>query len=207
MSDEKEIKATKNGAGMALGMGMMMKQAQAYYATPRPERGDFHNTINAQDDNFTKEEIQKYYDKIMACEELIKIELDWVKEIWQKINTADLIPSEVYLNSHSGDIHTDALIPDQYTIIVHLTPDMEPEDGGTIEFWTPNITDEVRAIATETPFGLEQQQEHKKDIVKSYWPKPGRVTIFDARIPHVIRELTTTSKKTRVSLVFKCTNL
>ena len=40
------------------------------------------------------------------------------------------------------------------------------------------------------------------NIVKSYWPKAGRVVVFDARIPHVARAVE--SDKFRVSLVFKC---
>ena len=31
---------------------------------------------------------------------------------------------------------------------------MKPEDGGSIEFWTPNLTDEQRAMAVQTPYGL-----------------------------------------------------
>ena len=204
MSKDGEIKATKNGVGMALGMSMFMKQAQAFYAKgPRSELGDFHNTINAQDDHFTEEEIQKYYNKAIEDNEQ-----DWVKEVWERISTPDLKLLSVNLNSlkagESNDIQIDGLTPNLYTIIVYLTPDMQPEDGGTVEFWTPNLTDEIKAAAIDTPFGLQQEQEDKKDIIRAYSPKPGRVIIFDARIPHIARALTSTSKKTRISLVFKC---
>jgi|TARA_R110002153_G_scaffold224512_1_gene377187 hypothetical protein len=204
MSKDGKIKATKNGAGMALGMSMFIKQAQAFYAKgPRSELGDFHNTINAQDDHFTEEEIQKYYNKAIEDNEQ-----DWVKEVWERISTPDLKLLSVNLNSlkagESNDIQIDGLIPNLYTIIVYLTPDMQPEDGGTVEFWTPNLTDEIKAAAIDTPFGLQQEQEDKKDIIRAYSPKPGRVIIFDARIPHIARALTSTSKKTRISLVFKC---
>ena len=204
MSKDGKIKATKNGAGMALGMSMFIKQAQAFYAKgPRSELGDFHNTINAQDDHFTEEEIQKYYNKAIEDNEQ-----DWVKEVWERISTPDLKLLSVNLNSlkagESNDIQIDGLTPNLYTIIVYLTPDMQPEDGGTVEFWTPNLTDEIKAAAIDTPFGLQQEREDKKDIIRAYSPKPGRVIIFDARIPHVARALTPTSKKTRISLVFKC---
>ena len=43
----------------------------------------------------------------------------------------------------------------------------------------------------------------QKTIVKSYWPRAGRVVLFDARIPHVARAVET--DKFRVSLVFKGT--
>ena len=204
MSKDGKIKATKNGAGMALGMSMFIKQAQAFYAKgPRSELGDFHNTINAQDDHFTEEEIQKYYNKAIEDNEQ-----DWVKEVWERISTPDLKLLSVNLNSlkagESNDIQIDGFTPNLYTIIVYLTPDMQPEDGGTVEFWTPNLTDEIKAAAIDTPFGLQQEQEDKKDIIRAYSPKPGRVIIFDARIPHIARALTSTSKKTRISLVFKC---
>ena len=204
MSKNGKIKATKNGAGMALGMSMFIKQAQAFYAKgPRSELGDFHNTINAQDDHFTEEEIQKYYNKAIEDNEQ-----DWVKEVWERISTPDLKLLSVNLNSlkagESNDIQIDGLTPNLYTIIVYLTPDMQPEDGGTVEFWTPNLTDEIKAAAIDTPFGLQQEREDKKDIIRAYSPKPGRVIIFDARIPHIARALTSTSKKTRISLVFKC---
>jgi hypothetical protein len=204
MSKDGKIKATKNGAGMALGMSMFIKQAQAFYAKgPRSELGDFHNTINAQDDHFTEEEIQKYYNKAIEDNEQ-----DWVKEVWERISTPDLKLLSVNLNSlkagESNDIQIDGLTPNLYTIIVYLTPDMQPEDGGTVEFWTPNLTDEIKAAAIDTPFGLQQEREDKKDIIRAYSPKPGRVIIFDARIPHIARALTSTSKKTRISLVFKC---
>ena len=39
--------------------------------------------------------------------------------------------------------------------------------------------------------------------MKSYWPRAGRVVLFDGRIPHVARAVET--DKFRVSLVFKGT--
>ena len=118
MSKDGKIKATKNGAGMALGMSMFIKQAQAFYAKgPRSELGDFHNTINAQDDHFTEEEIQKYYNKAIEDNEQ-----DWVKEVWERISASDLKLLSVNLNSlkagESNDIQIDGLTPNLYTIIV-----------------------------------------------------------------------------------------
>ena len=131
-----------------------------------------------------------------------EIEQDWVKEVWDKVNPGlDLIRH--YLNGHyggqSGGIHVDGWTGDQYTVIVYLTPDWRPEDGGTIEFWTPNLTDEMQALAVNTPYGFSGSPE--MNIVKSYWPKAGRVVVFDARIPHVARSVE--GDKFRVSLVFK----
>ena len=132
------------------------------------------------------------------------IEQDWVKEIWDQVNPGMKLLRH-YLNGHSkgqsGGIHVDGWTNNQYTVIVYLTPDMQPEDGGSLELWTPNLNDEVRAIAVNTPFGFTGSDE--KNILKSYWPKAGRVVVFDARIPHVARSVE--SDKFRVSLVFKGT--
>ena len=139
------------------------------------------------------------YDKINY-----EIEQPWVKEIWDKINPG-LKLIRHYLNGHKqhqpGGIHIDGWTDDQYTVIIYLTPDWQPEDGGSIEFWTPNLTDEMRATAQGTPWGLEG--EAGKDILRAYWPEAGRVIVFDARIPHVARAVET--DKFRVSLVFKGT--
>ena len=43
----------------------------------------------------------------------------------------------------------------------------------------------MRAMAVNTPYGFSGSPE--MNIVKSYWPKAGRVVVFDARIPHVAR--------------------
>ena len=133
-----------------------------------------------------------------------EIEQDWVKEIWDKVDPENVKLLRHYLNGHhanqSGGIHLDGWTGDQYTVIVYLTPDWTPDDGGSIEFWTPNLTDEMRAMAVNTPYGFSGSSE--MNIVKSYWPKPGRVVVFDARIPHVARAVE--GDKFRVSLVFKC---
>ena len=133
-----------------------------------------------------------------------EIEQPWVKEIWDKVNPGVKLLRH-YLNGHgknqSGGIHVDGWTEGQYTIIVYLTPDWQPEDGGSIEFWTPNLTDEMRAAAHDTPWGLEG--EAGKDILRAYYPEAGRVVVFDARIPHVARAVET--DKFRVSLVFKGT--
>jgi len=132
-----------------------------------------------------------------------EIEQDWVKEIWDKVNPGAKLLRH-YLNGHhagqSGGIHIDGWTGDQYTVIVYLTPDWRPEDGGSIEFWTPNLNDEMKAMAINTPYGLNGNPN--MNIVKSYWPRAGRVVVFDARIPHVARAVE--GDKFRVSLVFKC---
>ena len=133
-----------------------------------------------------------------------EIEQDWVREIWDKVDPEGVKLLRHYLNGHhanqSGGIHLDGWTGDQYTVIVYLTPGWTPDDGGSIEFWTPNLTDEMRAMAVNTPYGFSGSDQ--PNIVKSFWPKAGRVVIFDARIPHVARAVE--GDKFRVSLVFKC---
>ena len=130
-----------------------------------------------------------------------KIEQPWVQEIWDKVNPGCVLLKH-YLNGH-GKNQSDSIDAGvkegQYTIIVYLTPDMKPGDGGTLEFWTPNLTDEMRAAAWGTPWGLDG--EAGKDILRSYSPEAGRVVVFDSRIPHVQRSVET--DKFSVSLVFK----
>jgi hypothetical protein len=137
-----------------------------------------------------------------------EIEQDWVQEIWDNINPG-LKLIRHYLNGHgpnqSGGIHVDGWTGNQYTVIVYLTPDMTPEDGGSLEVWTPNITDEMKAMALNTPFGFGRPRENDVQISKSYWPKPGRYVVLDARLPHVARAVE--NDKFRVSLVFKGTIL
>jgi hypothetical protein len=138
-----------------------------------------------------------------------EIEQDWVQEIWDNINPG-LKLIRHYLNGHgpnqSGGIHIDGWTGNQYTVIVYLTPDMTPEDGGSLEVWTPNITEEMKAIAFNTPFGFGREKETDVQISKSYWPKPGRYVVLDARLPHVARAVECPNKF-RVSLVFKGTTL
>jgi len=177
--------------------------------------GDFHQVIQASDDTIPEEDIKRYHDialDLLANKGRVhlgsgEIEQDWVKEIWDKVDPGNVKLLRHYLNGHhanqSGGIHLDGWTANQYTVIVYLTPDWKPEDGGSIEFWTPNLTDEMRAMAVNTPYGFSGSDA--KNIVKSYWPRAGRVVLFDGRIPHVARAVET--DKFRVSLVFKCRKL
>ena len=138
------------------------------------------------------------------------IEQDWVQEIWDEVNPSPgkgaCVLHRHYLNGHSagqsGGIHVDAWTGNQYTVIVYLTPDWRPEDGGSLELWTPNLNDEQRAMAINTPYGFGKGRVPEMNIIKSYWPRTGRVVVFDSRLPRVARSVE--GDKFRVSLVFKC---
>ena len=69
-----------------------------------------------------------------------------------------------------------------------------------IEFWTPNLTEEMKAMAINTPYGLNGDENI--NIVKSCWPKTGRVVVFDARIPYILRSVENEMLE-NVSIVFK----
>ena len=179
----------------AYGTAMALNWQDGWYSTPEMKKeaktpGYKHIHLGGSDTEETDYEIEQ----------------DWVKSIWDKVDPGVKLLRH-YLNGHhagqSGGIHIDGWTGDQYTVIVYLTPDWTPDDGGSIEFWTPNLTDEMRALAVNTPYGFSGSPE--MNIVKSYWPKAGRVVVFDARIPHVARAVE--GDKFRVSLVFKCRKL
>ena len=177
--------------------------------------GDYHQIIQASDGTIPEEDIKRYYEAAMAIKTFYiesdeprdlgdEIKHDWIQEIWDQVNPG-LKLIRHYLNGHhkhqSSGIHMDSWTGNQYTVIVYLTPDWHPDDGGTIEFWTPNLTDKMRALAINTPYGFGGSPD--MNIIKSYWPRAGRVIVFDARIPHVERAVET--DKFKVSLVFKGT--
>ena len=178
---------------------------------------NFTSQIQSSCGTIPAEDIKRYYDIAMAYDIAIykhillggsdtqkfgyKIEQPWVQEIWDKVNPGCVLLKH-YLNGH-GKNQSDSIDAGvkegEYIIIVYLTPDMKPGDGGTLEFWTPNLTDEMRAAAWGTPWGLDG--EAGKDILRSYSPEAGRVVVFDSRIPHVQRSVET--DKFSISLVFK----
>ena len=133
----------------------------------------------------------------------------WVQSVWSKLNDHNkgMKLLRVYLNGHTagqpGGIHVDGWTPDQYTFIYYANPDMKPEDAGELILWTPNLNEEQRMISFDTPYAMQLHPE----ILRTVWPRAGRVLMFDARIPHVARGLNSNSKKLRVSLVFKATKI
>ena len=72
----------------------------------------------------------------------------------------------VTTNINLINIHIDELIADQYTAIVYLTPDQQPEDE-IDRVLTPNLNDEQRTMSINTPYKFPQKNA-ERNIIKSY---------------------------------------
>jgi len=171
---------------------------------------DWTGRFNLNDGAFTPEELKNYYEfALKGPSSAYKDQTDlgpiikdfWIQEIWDKINPGVELLSH-YLESGPLDIDND-WTGNQYTTILYLTPDMKPEDGGSLELWTPNLTDKMKAMACNTLYTFDAEQEYAIDIQKSYWPRTGRYVVFDSRIPRLTRA--PENDKTSLRIVFKGT--
>ena len=170
------------------------------------------------DNLFTPEEIEKYYDKAMDMKLNEandfpdglgpEIKHDWIQEIWDRVNPGiKILSHSINTNNDSSWLpkwQINSWTGNEYTVIVYLTPDMQPEDGGALELWTPNLNDKMKAMACNTLYTFDAEQEYNQDILYSFWPMPGRQVVFDSRIPYIARPVN--GDKTCVSLVFKGTS-
>ena len=110
---------------------------------------------------FSSEEIEKYYDKAidMKLNEAndfpdglgSEIKHDWIQEVWDRVNPGVKILSHRVNNNNDSTRmpkwQMNSWTGNQYTIVLFLTPDMQPEDGGALELWTPNLSDKMKALA------------------------------------------------------------
>ena len=168
--------------------------------------GDYHQVIRHTDDTIPEKDIKRYYENAVekfktGQSQKIYLDEDWVKDLWEQVNPGiDLVDSyiDVY-NKSTNEVYPTAEVGNTYTIIVNLAPDLQPEDGGTLDLWTPNFTDDMKAISINTPYGLNG--DPIVNIVKSCWPRQGRVIVFDSRIPYTLRSVE--NDKENVSVVFK----
>jgi hypothetical protein len=175
------------------------------------EGGDWSGMSQNADNLFTTEEIKNYHQfALKGPSSAYKDQTDlgpeikdfWIQEIWDKINPGVKVLSH-YLETGPLDLNNE-WVGSQYTIVVCLTPDMKPEDGGALELWTPNLTDKMKAMACNTLYTFNADEENNPDLLYSFWPRPGRQIVFDSRIPYLIR--TPENGKTSLRLVFKGTN-
>jgi len=170
--------------------------------------GDYHQVIRHTDDTIPKEDIKRYYENAVEKFNLHKDihsdeDWDWIRDLWKQVNPGvELVDSYIHsYNKSTNKVNPTTKDGNTYTIIVNLTPDLQPEDGGTLDLWTPNFTDDMKAMAINTPYGING--DPIVNIVKSYWPREGRVIVFDARIPYTLRSVE--GDKDNVSVVFKGT--
>ena len=166
--------------------------------------GDYHKIIQASDGTISDENLKKYYERLLLIIEGGD-DNTFMDELWEEVNPGCKL-IECYISSYNkgeGKIKPVAEVGDTYITMVNLTPDWQPEDGGTLELWTPNLNDEMKAMAVNTPYGLNGIPDI--NIVKSYWPRTGRVITFDARIPYIQRSVD--SDKESVSVVFQSKKL
>ena len=175
------------------------------------EGGDWTGMSQNADNIFTSEELKNYHEfAVKGPSSAYKDQKDlgpeikdfWIQEIWDKVNPGVRVLSH-YLETGPLDLNNEC-VGSQYTIIVCLALDMKPEDGGSLELWTPNLTDEMKAMACNTLYTFNAEEENNPDLLYSFWPKPGRQIVFDSRIPYLIR--TPENGKTSLRLVFKGTN-
>ena len=166
------------------------------------------------DNLFTPEEIKNYHEFALkgpssAYKDLTdlgpEIKDFWIQEIWDRVNPGVQLLSHKIMTTESCELKVNAWAGNQYTVIVYLTPDLQPTDGGALELWTPNLTDKTKAMAINTQYSFDMSEEYNKEILKSYWPRPGRYVVFDSRIPNIARPIET--DKVRVALIFKGTTI
>ena len=167
--------------------------------------GDYSQVIRHTDDTIPQNDIKRYYESALekylnGIAKNLLIE-DWVRDLWEQVNPGiDLTDSYIDIyNKSTNKVYPTAEVGNCYTVIVNLAPDLQPEDGGTLDLWTPNFTDDMKAISINTPYGING--DPIVNIVKSCWPRQGRVIVFDSRIPYTLRSVE--NDKENVSVVFK----
>ena len=168
--------------------------------------GDYHQVIRHTDDTIPEKDIKRYYENAVEKFKTGKDthsdeDWDWIRDLWKQVNPGvELVDSYIHsYNKSTYKVNPTTKDGNTYTVIVNLTPDLQPEDGGTLDLWTPNFTDDMKAIAINTPYGING--DPIVNIVKSCWPRQGRVIVFDSRIPYTLRSVET--DKFNVSVVFK----
>ena len=88
--------------------------------------------------------------------------------------------------------------------IIHDLPEIIVGDLTPGDDTSTKAADEMKAMACNTLYTFNAEEENNPDLLYSFWPKPGRQIVFDSRIPYLIR--TPENGKTSLRLVFKGTN-
>jgi len=93
--------------------------------------------------------------------------------------------ARMYVNAYTyGDcpsIHVDHDAPGNYTVLYYANREWEACWSGETVFYTPE----------------------RDEIVKAVLPKPGRIAVFDGRVPHVAREPNRIAPVVRYTIAMK----
>ena len=93
--------------------------------------------------------------------------------------------ARMYVNAYTyGDcptIHVDHDAAGNFTVLYYANLEWRPEWSGETVFYTPQ----------------------RDEIVKAVLPKPGRIAVFDGRIPHVAREPNRIAPVVRYTIAMK----
>ena len=97
-----------------------------------------------------------------------------LRQLWkivdQRINLGKCAIERMYVNAYNyGDcptVHSDHTDAGYYTVLYYANPEWRADWSGETVFYN----------------------DRRDEIVKSVYPKPGRIVAFDSRIPHVARE-------------------
>ncbi len=102
-----------------------------------------------------------------------------------RIGHGRLAISRMYVNAYTyGDcptIHVDHDGPGHYTVLYYANEEWQARWSGETVFYTPDCS----------------------EIVKAVLPKPGRIAVFDARVPHVAREPNRLAPVVRYTIAMK----
>jgi SM-20-related protein len=109
--------------------------------------------------------------------------------VWDNLNQGifggKAILTRCYANRHTfgteGYIHTDTERDEDHTVVVYMNKEWNPNWGGETVLYTPD----------------------RKEIVKSYIPKYGRVVVFPGTIPHRANPVSRICPEVRTTLMFK----
>ncbi|WP_420607362.1 DUF6817 domain-containing protein [Novosphingopyxis sp.] len=111
-----------------------------------------------------------------------------VLQLWQLVREnvgQGHYPVRIYANGHTygcdGHVHTDSERSSHYTALYYASPEWDENWGGETAFFDPS----------------------RKEIIKSVFPRPGRLVFFDGRIPHVARSPSRDCAALRSVIVFK----
>ena len=154
----------------------------------RPEVNISHNYWTHQLYNFVPVENPEYFQNsgLDASNNPLYLEiLTYLEAICPKMPPREWLYSS-YINClKHGDtpgVHVDApyWVPENKTVLVYLNPDYHPNFGGETVFY-----------------------DHKLDAQRIVSPRPGRVVIFDGRVPHTGKPPTPRYPVNRYIIAFK----